>query len=491
MGVERLEKSEDQKASELVHWSMTFKARIKQFASILQRASGVYTSQNLVEPFTSLLAIAEQFDKDVKFSDLKTYGGVRLPALASFVLTASRNLLDYASNYKSVKADTADDFLGQLAARLDVLARAIDLKLGITPQARLKEIDTQIANVDKEIAAIQAEPLRADKVNGKTKLRSLKELQKAEARAVFASVIERMNDKNRRIDSAKMKKARLLEDRKSFENVSLTEAVADDNIQRATSVIAKESQNLKKALETAGVPNRVAFALVRGGVIVNGTLNFKAFEERRMNVIRVGEAFQKGGVGMGRAQEDARSRQFVILNQWILAIKNPDKPVVYASKKISQTSKAIKKLKQNQGDSKGPVLLKPPPDLTFATVLSIIRAKTGKQYIDVAGVSTNNSPYEMRSREIPGVRFIWLMEKSDYLAVSRGNPLHITEASIPALSRSHGPATTPSKREEPTDMEKAKRRQQFGYRFGENKKDEDSDRHMRPFGVPLPKTRKS
>lgn len=476
--------SEDfsKKEAEFVHWSATFRARLKQFAALLQRSSGLYDVSNVIVPFKQMVKVAEQFTKDIKFSDLKTCGGVRLPALASYAETATRSLVNYAGAHRVLDPKTTDEFLGQLASRLDELAHALDKKLGITPQARIDAIEKEISKADAEIKRIEAEPLRTDVEPRKNKFRSLKDLQKAEARAVFASVIERMNDKSIRIKAVQARKSTLLEERKTFENASGVEMASDDNIQRAAHVIEKEAQNIKKQLEKAGVPNRVAFAIFRGGVIVNGTLNMKAFQSQSMNVYRIGEAYQKGGVGMGRAQEDARSRQFVLTNQWILAIKNQEKPKVLAAKSVSRTHQLLKKAKRNQGVSQGPSLLRPPPDLTFATVLSIIKAKTGKQYIDVAGVSTNNSPYEMRSREIPGVRFIWLMEKSDYLAVSRsGNPLHVTEASMPALSKMHAPK---KENDEPSELDLAKRRQLFGLPFGGKKPDEDSSVHMKQFGVP-------
>jgi hypothetical protein len=269
----------------------------------------------------------------------------------------------------------------------------------------------------------------------------LKRLEEARRRALVASATP---TKARKFMS--MSEAMALVQDESQDNIRKLEAEAaaavapepladwvvreDSKIRDVAKGYPKELQAIKDAITKSGISKseEIRHVFVRGPIAILTKPQLNEGKLRRANVDYQVMPFNsivmgwRGGMqGMGGGKREYIPHMFILMDQVLVAIgskTNRPAPPKPKSEKRGLVLRSPPKPLKSQGN----------PDLIREDISDIIQARTGTAYIDVVKETTGTSSEYLRSKSLPGMRFVWLLKRSTYDKIG---PFSIESVGLP------------------------------------------------------------
>lgn len=458
------EERQIRRSADLVHFAKLFEKGLQEIGAHLRNCSTFNSKEHLRNSLGAVQQSVSKFNRNVIAAPphAARYGDVTMSHVVANIHNRINALVNYSARAK-VDAGIVKRIVVESVLDVVKTAQSIRTRLEASLDRDTESIDKELDRLSEERLNLLKSIEEVDEAPNKDQhpivLKSLADLQDKETRQVLKekrrNIVRSMLEKDKRkahlefdLKQINEYEDELIEKRTKILAVPEDEIKANNrigvNIQNATLAIHRYASELKSETAKNGVPSKRAFALIRGAIIYRGRLNSQQFEKRGMPVIPIGSnQYVIGNQNLLAVKQEVSKREIVIgsdirktaalmRNLGIVATKSPEpkhgRVRFEAPKDIGQKSK------QNQALKKGkPKFESEPPPLTPQAILDTLKAKTGKTYIDVAGKLLDKQPYLIRSSEVPGVVYVWLMEKDDYLFVERGGSLVIQGVSLPSI----------------------------------------------------------
>ncbi len=393
----------------------------------------------LVGMAAELIEVSNQFE-------VKRFGDVNLVRSAAVVANLANSLLDRARQVKCLAEDTIYEAFDKMSEQLKPITNAASIKLGVTPQGKLLKLRTARAEIGKRLKELEATPIIS-----KAKARNFGDLASL-ADTSGQSIMDLVEKRYKEIDDLMAKDKALQAQEKVVSDVSLHEAIADDNIQNLSRLITGETQELIKAVNASGVGSTKPYAIIRSSVIVLGTINAQRFRDAGFPVHRIGSQWMlmdQYVLAISEKKDDSKLDDTVVTRS-VLRKPEPKKldkrAALEKSKKLQdkiKSAKPVKKVVEEEPLSH---------NLTVDEILVTLKAK-GQQWVDVAANEDGRSSKFMRVNSIKGVKFVWLMKHSDFVMASKNMPFRIQGVALPSNATNTSGGNAPKE----TETEKMRR----------------------------------
>jgi len=380
---------------------------IENIDYVKNKHTAIFQLEELSKLNNKLLNIVERYET-------RRFGNVNLSRNTIRLVNLSSSLLDIAKKSKRLTDDIVDDVFVKMGANLQPIIETAMAKLGITPEGRLFQLKKRRESIENKRKEIESRPiLSRAKVRNFGALASMADIS-------GKSILDLVNERHAELEVLENQDKNLKDEENRLKNQSLQEAIADNDINKVSQVIRGESLELISTIKNSGLGSTKSYEIIRGSVIVTGQLNPQRFRAAGFQVFQIGS-------------------QFILMDQYILAIykRTKEEEQKYQNKITKEivVRNAVKDKKKSEIKSKK----RQHPQglgetLTTYDVLNILKAR-GENYIDVAGLSLNRTPYEIYHPEISNVKFIWLMRVGDFHKASQGTEIKIRGIELPSQAR--------------------------------------------------------
>jgi hypothetical protein len=369
-----------------------------------------------------LITLAEQLTKQVSnmrtainpFS-VSTFGKVNISRSLALLKNASNSFQDIISKgtRKLTSSDIEKIFDG-FDSVLSDMQNVANVKLGATPEGKTLQLETRKRELEQEQNRIESEPVLAKQKQIFRGLSSLKDV-----RSSGKSIMELMLEKHAKLDEVEAEKKAIDSQITSLREINVTEAMMHNNLNRLLSVLKIEKAELIEKIKNSGLGKTKKFVIVTTSLVVDGKLPISRFKQFDFDVMPF-------------------SGKFILTNQKLIAIVNPNKHTPKTEETITtrgpEPKPPIQIFKYGKGKQTKPVAAKPESvkpkqkaqenqdlgkTLTNDEVLAILKAR-GEDFLQLVALSHGEAHYELRLKEIPNVRFLWVIDRATYQQIARG-----------------------------------------------------------------------